>query len=150
VSSRNEKIPRSDKEILEALNARLAEISTPSSCFYDSTKQQQQQQQPNITTTWIETAGGVLSPSSSSPDNNSPRHASSASDKWGWLTQGDLYQPLIGIAPVVLCGDGRLGGINATLTSLESLILRGYDVAGIIMLETGYDNVYAIREYASR
>jgi len=41
-------------------------------------------------------------------------------------------------------------GISATLSSLESLMIRGYNVAGIVLLETGYDNVTAIREYAGR
>ena len=50
-------------------------------------------------------------------------------DHWGWTLQGDLYQPLLGHAPVVLVGDGRLGGISCTLSALESLLLRGYDVA---------------------
>lgn len=144
VASRNENIPKSDDEVLDALHKQLTDIS------------QQSSTEERPTTTWIETAGGVLSPSSASPSNQSPRHAFTSSDSsskngnWGWVTQGDLYQPLIGKAPVILCGDGRLGGISATLSSLESLISRGYDVAGIVLLETGYDNVNAIREYVGR
>ena len=133
VASIRENAPQSDKHVLNTLEAKLAECTSAPS------------------TTWIETAGGVLSPSAASPLNQSPKHASATNENsWGWVTQADLYQPLLGIAPVVLVGDGRLGGISATLSALESLIVRGYDVAGIVMLETDYDNVSAIREYASR
>jgi bifunctional dethiobiotin synthetase / adenosylmethionine---8-amino-7-oxononanoate aminotransferase len=131
VASIKENSPQSDKQVLTALEQRLAEITATSA------------------TTWIETAGGVLSPSSASPLNSAPNHASSTNG-WGWSTQADLYQPLLGIAPVVLVGDGRLGGISATLSSLESLILRGYDVAGIVLLETDHDNISALREHAGR
>jgi len=103
VASRKENVPKSDEEVLSVLHAALSDIvsaaATPSS------------------TTWIETAGGVLSPSSSSPDNQSPYHAHAVKDNsnndnshWGWLPQGDLYKPLANVAPVVLIGDGRLGG----------------------------------------
>lgn len=61
---------------------------------------------------WIETAGGVLSPSSSSPENRQPHHARDKELSWGWVTQADLYRPLIGSTSVVLIGDGRLGGIR--------------------------------------
>jgi dethiobiotin synthetase len=142
-SSRIEKMPKSDSEVLDAIYTRLSETTSQSS-----------------STTWIETAGGVLSPSSASPNNSAPRHASASAaldqnatteeQTWGWATQADLYQPLLGLAPVVLVGDGRLGGISATLTALESLILRGYHVAAIVMLETDYQNQSAIREYVSR
>ncbi|CAB9523947.1 Acetylornithine aminotransferase [Seminavis robusta] len=143
-----ENMPQSDDTVLSALQSALAQIAESS------------QEEP--TATWIETAGGVLSPSSASPENNSDYHAfstangrsstgnSEPNNKWGWLTQGSLYQPLAQMAPVILCGDGRLGGISATLSSLESLIVRGYNVVGIVMLETGYDNVSALREYAGR
>lgn len=39
---------------------------------------------------------------------------------------------------------------SATLTALESLLIRGYDVSGVILLETGYENQHALQEYASR
>jgi bifunctional dethiobiotin synthetase / adenosylmethionine---8-amino-7-oxononanoate aminotransferase len=74
---------------------------------------------------WIETAGGVLSPSSSSPLNRGRHHAANAAG-WGWVTQADLYRPLCDMASVILIGDGRLGGISATLSSLEALTTRGY------------------------
>ena len=108
IASRQENIPRSDKEVLGALDAALVEIVTSSN-----------PPSSPMTTTWIETAGGVLSPSSASADNQSPYHASSSytdtnnsNGSWGWLTQGDLYKPLSESASVVLCGDGRLGGKN--------------------------------------
>lgn len=130
--SRLENHPRSDKEVLFALEETLVEISND--------------RQPS--TTWIETAGGAMSPSSSSPLNILPSHASQ--DSWGWSTQADLYQPLIGTSPVVLVGDGRLGGISATLSVMESLLIRGYDIAGLVLLETEYSNLSALQEYASR
>lgn len=137
-ASRLEQLPVSDSQVLDSLQTALATITRDSS---------------KTSTTWIETAGGVLSPSSASPDNRSPRHATALPDtaSWGWIPQADLYQPILGVSPVVLVGDGRLGGIAATLSALESLILRGYDVAALVLLETaGYDNASALREYATR
>lgn len=98
---------------------------------------------------WVETAGGVLSPSSSSPDNTGPHHASNK-EGWGWIPQGDLYREFQKDMNVVMIGDGRLGGISASLSSLESLLSRGYNVVGVILLEAGYANQTAIREYAAR
>ena len=101
-------------------------------------------------------ASGVLSPSSASPDNSLTTHARGvpSSDEggsdplsWGWSTQADLYQPL-GLA-VVLVGDGRLGGISCTLTALESLAVRGYDVHGIVVVDDGGGVASALREYAA-
>lgn len=139
MASRQEGLPVSDRQVMETLQTTMATIT---------------QNEKESTTTWIETAGGVLSPSAASPDNRSPKHASDGSGElpWGWIPQADLYQPLLGVAPVVLVGDGRLGGIAATLSALESLILRGYDVAALVLLETegGHDNVSALREYAKR
>ena len=138
VASIQENAPQSDKHVLYTLETRLAELTTTATTTTSSAA------------IWIETAGGVLSPSSASPLNQSPKHAQS-NNGWGWTTQADLYQPLLGLASVVLVGDGRLGGISATLSSLESLIIRGYNISGIVMLEThGYDNAAAIRDYASR
>jgi dethiobiotin synthetase/adenosylmethionine--8-amino-7-oxononanoate aminotransferase len=130
VASIRENNPVSDAQVLSAIHGALSEI-------------------PESSTVWLETAGGVLSPSAASPENKSPKHAPSQK-QWGWTTQADLYQPLIGAAPVVLVGDGRLGGISATLSSLESLILRGYTVNGIALIDGGYDNVSALRDYAMR
>lgn len=127
---RIENSPMSDDQVLDALHTALIRIDA----------------EP----TWVETAGGVLSPSAASPLNQLPKHAVS-SNSWGWTTQADVYQPFAGAATVVLVGDGRLGGISATLSSLESLLLRGYDVAGLILIETPpYGNLSALREYASR
>ena len=71
-----------------------------------------------------ETAGGVASPSSS-----------------GNLQSNVLARCRL---PAILVGDGRLGGVSVTLTSYESLLLRGYDVACIILSNEGYDNHEAI------
>jgi dethiobiotin synthetase/adenosylmethionine--8-amino-7-oxononanoate aminotransferase len=98
---------------------------------------------------WIETAGGVLSPSSSSPDNNEIQHSRNT-DGWGWMTQGDLYREFRADMDVIMIGDGRLGGISTTLSSLESLLSRGYNVAGVVLIDKGFSNHKAIQEYASR
>lgn len=63
----------------------------------------------------VETAGGVCSPS--------------ASMKF----QVDVYRGLR--LPVVLVGDGKLGGISTTMSALETLLIRGYDVAAICLIE---------------
>jgi len=153
LASRIGNMPKSDAEVLSSLenaivSANGSTTGTGSSVVY------------------VETAGGVLSPSSASPLNNSPRHSKGTlhySDKsgqdslsWGWSTQADLYQA--SHLPVLLVGDGRLGGISSTLTSLESLIIRGYDVHGIVLIDDeksntddGHgSNVSALREYVSR
>ena len=134
--------PKSDQEVLSAIYHELARI-------------QNNPEKPR-TTTFIETAGGVLSPSAASPLNQEPRHAQSTVEEnessWGWIPQADLYQPLLGQAPVILVGDGRLGGIGATLSSLESLILRGFDVAAVVIIEPndkGPAVLSSLREYAS-
>lgn len=138
-----ERRPCSDAQVLQAVRDELMAISA-NHAF-------------TSTNTYIETAGGVLSPSSASPDNQRPYHARTQLDdenenssSWGWVTQGDLYQPLA-LAPVVLVGDGRLGGISCTLSALESLLLRGYDIGALVVLETDdrYDNLRALREYLS-
>jgi bifunctional dethiobiotin synthetase / adenosylmethionine---8-amino-7-oxononanoate aminotransferase len=73
---------------------------------------------------------------------------------WGWIPQGDLYQPYVGLTSVVLVGDSRLGGIHATLTALESLVLRGYNVHAVVFIDNAdqswsTQNVDALREYIS-
>lgn len=140
IASVRENLPCSDQQVLSALQTALSESSHSNGSLI----------------TYIETAGGVLSPSAASPENGAHRHAMTrnAADngsRWGWTLQGDLYQPLLGHAPVVLVGDGRLGGISCTLSALESLIIRGYDVAALVLLETadGFGNLHALREYVS-
>jgi dethiobiotin synthetase/adenosylmethionine--8-amino-7-oxononanoate aminotransferase len=151
IASRVENLPRSDTEVIQNLQRLLTMNSLHAS------------------DTFIETAGGVLSPSASSPCNTHVRHAryepatppqgvaTSEADLWGWSTQADLYQQLR--FPVILVGDGKLGGISATLSALESLILRGFDVHGIVFIQdlanssntdVGFSNHLAVREYASR
>lgn len=65
----------------------------------------------------VEAAGGVLSPAPS-----------------GSL-QADAFRPLR--LPVLLVGDGKLGGIGATLSALESLRTRGYSVLGVVLIASG-------------
>jgi len=81
--------------------------------------------------TLVETAGGVLSPGPSS----------------ALQTQADLYRPVR--LPVLLVGDGRLGGISTTLAAYESLYSRGYDVHAIAILDSPdhLDNAAAVRTY---
>lgn len=74
----------------------------------------------------VETAGGVLSPNP---------HLG---------LQADLYRPFR--LPVVLVGDSRLGGISTSLSSFESLHLRGYDLSSFILFE---DEVYKNHGYLS-
>ncbi|RHZ46982.1 hypothetical protein Glove_600g6 [Diversispora epigaea] len=64
---------------------------------------------------FLETAGGVASPVMS-----------------GTL-QSDFYRPLR--LPTILIGDSNLGGISTTISSFESLYLRGYDIPLILMFE---------------
>ncbi|GAB1318048.1 Onanonoxo-7-onima-8-eninoihtemlysoneda [Madurella fahalii] len=64
---------------------------------------------------FVETAGGVHSPGPSGS------------------TQADLYMPLR--LPVILIGDHKLGGISITISAFESLRMRGYDVATVLLLE---------------
>lgn len=92
-ASRVENYPVSDEQVLNSLEERLGGLK------HSKFK-------------WVETAGGVLSPSSSSPENCSPHHALDKKLSWGWVTQGDLYRPLIAQSSAVLVGDGRLGGIR--------------------------------------
>ena len=132
-ASRKENLPVSDEQVVTALEGCLDNLRADN---------------PHLPC-WIETAGGVLSPSSSSPMNKQSRHASNDSG-WGWMTQGDLYRCFKSEMDVVMIGDGRLGGISATLSALESLLSRGYNVTGLVLIEAGYSNQNAIREYASR
>lgn len=78
----------------------------------------------------VETAGGVCSPSAS------------------MRFQVDVYRGLR--LPVVLVGDGKLGGISTTMSSLETLLIRGYDVAAICLIEQdGLDNAEALEPRTS-
>lgn len=70
----------------------------------------------------VESAGGVLSPAPS-----------------GSL-QADAFRPIR--LPVLLVGDGRLGGIGATLSALESLRTRGYSVLGVALITQGMQKLF--------
>ncbi|KAJ3532484.1 hypothetical protein NM688_g7415 [Phlebia brevispora] len=67
---------------------------------------------------YIETAGGVHSPTLSGS------------------TQLDAYRSLF--VPTILVGDSRLGGISATISSYESLALRGYMVDAVLLFRDDY------------
>ncbi|TFK20724.1 onanonoxo-7-onima-8-eninoihtemlysoneda [Coprinopsis marcescibilis] len=75
---------------------------------------------------YIETAGGVHSPVLSG------------------TTQADCYRPLF--LPTILVGDSKLGGISSTISSYESLLLRGYIVDTVVMFR---DEYYRNWEYLS-
>ena len=59
-------------------------------------------------------------------------------------TQADFYRPLF--FPTILVGDSKLGGISSTISSYESLLLRGYIIDAIILFRDGY---YRNWEYLS-
>ena len=42
--------------------------------------------------------------------------------------------------PIILVGDGRLGGISGTLSAYETLLLRGYDVSAVVLEDCGSSN----------
>ncbi|KAF8896527.1 onanonoxo-7-onima-8-eninoihtemlysoneda [Infundibulicybe gibba] len=67
---------------------------------------------------FVETAGGVHSPTLSG------------------TTQVDAYRPLF--LPTILIGDSKLGGISTTLSSYESLLLRGYIIDAIVLFRDEY------------
>ncbi|KAG1821199.1 onanonoxo-7-onima-8-eninoihtemlysoneda [Suillus subaureus] len=67
---------------------------------------------------YVETAGGVHSPTLSG------------------TTQLDTYRPLF--LPTILIGDSRLGGISSTISSFESLLLRGYIIDSILLFRDEY------------
>mmetsp|Transcript_13916 Transcript_13916/g.24883 ORF Transcript_13916/g.24883 Transcript_13916/m.24883 type:complete len:268 (+) Transcript_13916:266-1069(+) len=74
--------------------------------------------------TFIETAGGVLSPGPTGQ------------------MQADMYKPLS--MPVLMVGDGRLGGISTTLTAYEALYHRKMNVPVVAVIgdpEERYGNV---------
>lgn len=74
----------------------------------------------------VEGAGGVLSPLPS-----------------GSLT-ADGYRPLR--YPVVLLADPNLGGISGTITAIEALECRGYDLALIVSFASEHENTVFLRK----
>lgn len=68
---------------------------------------------------YIETAGGVHSPALNPPH-----------------TQSTSLRPLR--IPAILIASPHLGGISTTLTSYESLILRGYSISAVLCLHHPY------------
>ncbi|EKM78656.1 hypothetical protein AGABI1DRAFT_75033 [Agaricus bisporus var. burnettii JB137-S8] len=67
---------------------------------------------------YLETAGGVHSPTLSG------------------TSQADCYRPLF--LPTILIGDSNLGGISSTISSYESLLLRGYIIDAILLFREDY------------
>ncbi|CAO3611438.1 unnamed protein product [Cunninghamella blakesleeana] len=70
-------------------------------------------QQTEHTYLFLETAGGIHSPVMSG------------------TSQVDFYRPFR--FPTILVGDSKLGGISTTLTSYESLHIRGYDIPEVLI-----------------
>jgi bifunctional dethiobiotin synthetase / adenosylmethionine---8-amino-7-oxononanoate aminotransferase len=60
-------------------------------------------------------------------------------------SQAELYKPLR--CPVILIGDSKLGGISLTISSYESLTLRGYDVEAIVLFK---DDKYQNYDYLTK
>eukprot|EP00537_Pseudo-nitzschia_pungens_P012948 CAMPEP_0172393782 /NCGR_PEP_ID=MMETSP1061-20121228/12246_1 /TAXON_ID=37318 /ORGANISM="Pseudo-nitzschia pungens, Strain cf. pungens" /LENGTH=332 /DNA_ID=CAMNT_0013124981 /DNA_START=110 /DNA_END=1108 /DNA_ORIENTATION=- len=152
IAARIENKPVSDEEVLMSLDNHLQSLgNTPTVAANEI----QVVSTSNPSSIWIETAGGVLSPSSSSPRNRAEYHARNHSrGNWGWVTQADLYKALRDRSSIVLIGDGRLGGISATLASLEAMLHRNYNVSGIMMLRDDNSpsvdtNVEALKEYVA-
>ncbi|KAF7424298.1 hypothetical protein PC9H_009604 [Pleurotus ostreatus] len=88
--------------------------------------QRQAQEVGKQTYMYVETAGGVHSPGISG------------------TTQLDLYRRLF--LPAILVGDSRLGGISATISAYESLLLRGYDIDAVILFKDSYYRNYEYLE----
>ncbi|EED95608.1 hypothetical protein THAPSDRAFT_260757, partial [Thalassiosira pseudonana CCMP1335] len=107
LASRWENLPVSDEQVVSALTSSLNDITVGTDV------------ERGMATTIVETAGGALSPSKGAAH-------------WGWSTQADLYSPLK--LPVVFVGDGKLGGISVTLSSLEALWNRGYQVDAVVFI----------------
>ncbi|KAL3801008.1 hypothetical protein HJC23_002301 [Cyclotella cryptica] len=122
LASRWENLPVSNNEVITALSASLGDIID-----YDASTENQPSESIT-TTTIVETAGGALSPSSSSPLNEL-----TLGSHWGWSTQADLYSSFN--IPVVFVGDAKLGGISVTLSSLEALWNRGYNVDAVVFID---------------
>ncbi|PKY27118.1 PLP-dependent transferase [Rhizophagus irregularis] len=77
---------------------------------------------------FLETAGGVSSPIMSG------------------TIQSEFYRVLR--LPTILVGDSNLGGISTTLSSYESLLLRGYDIPIIILFNNeNFKNHLFIEKY---
>ena len=114
LASRWEGQPVSDSQILSSLTTSLLQLTNVNDAE---------------SVTIIESAGGALSPSSSSPDNEPKLHTAT----WAWSTQADLYSSLK--IPVVFVGDGKLGGISVTLSTLEALWNRGYIVDAVVFID---------------
>lgn len=49
--------------------------------------------------------------------------------------------------PGLLVGDGHLGGISTTIGAQECLLLRGYDLAAIVLMDSGLANWKYLREH---
>lgn len=65
------------------------------------------------------------------------------------MPQCDILRPMR--LPAVLVGDHRLGGISATISAYESLLLRGYDVEAVVLMsDDRLGNAAAISQHFER
>ncbi|XP_027331712.1 bifunctional dethiobiotin synthetase/7,8-diamino-pelargonic acid aminotransferase, mitochondrial isoform X2 [Abrus precatorius] len=101
-------------------------LETLHRCFGDVVKSGADKERSEVLCV-VETAGGVASPGPS-----------------GSL-QCNLYRPFR--IPAILVGDGRLGGISGTISSYESLMLRGYDVVAVVIEDHGLLNEGPLMSY---
>eukprot|EP00903_Cladosiphon_okamuranus_P015221 g14067.t1 len=100
----------SDTDVVEAIVKEIKSVLSGDDSVTTTTSGSSS---PSGNLVLVEAAGGVLSPAPS-----------------GSL-QADAFRPMR--LPVLLVGDGKLGGIGATLSALESLRTRGYSVLGIAL-----------------
>ncbi|KAF8183955.1 pyridoxal phosphate-dependent transferase [Pholiota molesta] len=111
-----------------AVKLRDAESSPPSDgTFVDSVADRIRTYAQSCKTPahmYLETAGGVHSPTLSG------------------TSQADCYRPLF--LPTILIGDSKLGGISSTISSYESLLLRGYIIDSVVLF---HDEYYRNWEY---
>ncbi|CAI5735705.1 unnamed protein product [Hyaloperonospora brassicae] len=112
----------SDEELLELLANKL-QVLQPQ--LTEEEEEEEDNNKAGEGLVLVETAGGVCSPTAS------------------MRPQADVYRALR--LPVVLVGDGKLGGISTSMSALESLLIRGYDVAAICLIEQDkLDNAAAL------
>ncbi len=92
----------------------------------DREPQQLPRQDPPHHWRFVEGAGGVLSP----------------------LPSGSSFADVLRVfrMPVVLVGDYKLGGISQTLSAMESLHVRGFDVAAVVFFRGEHENAAYLQE----
>jgi len=85
---------------------------------------------------YVETAGGNYSRWRTPSRNLISTILGVHSPTLSGSTQLDAYRPLF--LPTILIGDSRLGGISSTISTYESLLLRGYIVDAVLLFREDY------------